>query len=295
MVIQIFTTPKLHFLLFIVVLVMGAPVATAKDTHDFPPTIKASYLPVKVGDEKNNLILSGVLKVPENDAKIPAVLILHGSAGIDNRGQFYADKLNQQGIATFEIDLWGGRGLTGGSKGRPALPTLTVPDALAALSLLANRDEIDSKRIGVIGFSWGGVIAMLLKNNATYEGYDSAYRFSAFVAHYPVCWAYNNVPGVNFNDLSDGAMLIQTGELDDYDKPESCPTLIASLPSEQRSQIEVKVWPDAYHAWDRFAPTIIVDDPFSHQGKGGNVTLSANVETAKQSRNKAVTFFKRYL
>jgi len=294
MVIQIVSALKLNFML-VAVTIATTPAAIANTTDRFPPTIKTSYLPVKVVGEKENLILSGVLRVPEYDAKIPAVLILHGSAGIDSRGQFYAESLHQQGIATFEIDLWGGRGLKGGSKGRPALPTFTVPDALAALTLLAERDDIDSERIGVIGFSWGGVIAMLLKNNATYEGYDKDYRFSTFVAHYPVCWAYNKVPGVKFNELSDGAMLIQTGELDDYDNPDSCPELVESLPDNQRSQIEIKVWPKAYHAWDRFAPTIIVDDPFAHQGKGGKVTLAANIETAKQSRQKAVSFFKRNL
>ena len=166
---------------------------------------------------------------------------------------------------------------------------------MAALTLLAQRPEVDSKRIGVMGFSWGGVMTMLLKDNSLYAKYDKPYRFSAYAAHYPVCWAYNAVPGVNFEQLNDGNLLIQTGEFDDYDTPESCKKLVATLPVQMQSQIEIKVWPGVHHAWDRLAPTMVVDDPFSHLGKGGKVTIEADYDTAIKSREKAVDFFLLHL
>jgi hypothetical protein len=46
-----------------------------------------------------------------NTAKVPAVLILHGSGGIDGRGAYYAKALQDAGIATLEITMFapGGR------------------------------------------------------------------------------------------------------------------------------------------------------------------------------------------
>lgn len=42
---------------------------------------------------------------------VPAVVIMHGSAGVDSRGALYARELNLAGIATLEVDMWGARGL----------------------------------------------------------------------------------------------------------------------------------------------------------------------------------------
>src|SRR5262245_2002979 len=50
------------------------------------------------------LTIKGKLTVPERDCsrghKLPAVLILHGSSGVDSRGDFYEAELNDAGIAT---------------------------------------------------------------------------------------------------------------------------------------------------------------------------------------------------
>ena len=55
--------------------------------------------------------VSGELRIPAaKQERVPAVIILHGSAGIDGRGAFYAAALNEAGIATVEADLFQGRG-----------------------------------------------------------------------------------------------------------------------------------------------------------------------------------------
>ena len=57
---------------------------------------------------------------------LPAVVILHGSAGVDSRGDFYARALNAAGIATFEIDMWEARGINSAAD-RPPIPLFTYP------------------------------------------------------------------------------------------------------------------------------------------------------------------------
>src|SRR5688500_6794808 len=84
-------------------------------------------------------------------AKVPAVLILHGSAGVDGRGAFYAGALREAGIATLEITMFqrGGRPRTGHAT--------NMPHAAASLKWLAEQPDVDSERLGLIEYSCDGV------------------------------------------------------------------------------------------------------------------------------------------
>jgi uncharacterized protein len=244
------------------------------------------------------LTMTGQLRLPgamSPGDKVPAVVILHGSAGIDSRGSLYAESLNQAGIATLEVDMWSPRGLSGGAN-RPAFPTLNTPDAFGALNYLGSRDDIDLDRIGLLGFSWGGVVTMLAATTPYTDCYGRGRSFAAHVANYPVCWAYNAnlglpFPGLDFEDLTGKPVLIQIGTKDDYDDgPESCNNLASPFPN-----VSVNVYNNAYHAWDRLQPAVTVVDPFSHHGAGGEVEIVPNPGKAFQSRAKVVDFFKMRL
>src|SRR6476659_5165573 len=68
--------------------------------------------------------------------KMAAVLILHGSGGVDGRGAFYAKTLQEAGIATLEITMFqAGR--------RPQRLMESMPYAAAALKWLAGQPNID--------------------------------------------------------------------------------------------------------------------------------------------------------
>ena len=102
------------------------------------------------------LTSAGGLAVPATGLDTyPAVVIVHGSGGIDNRGVLYYDAPNTAGIATLEIDMWAARGWLGGVFGRPSGVPETLPDAYGALTFLAGLPHIDASRIGIMGFSWG--------------------------------------------------------------------------------------------------------------------------------------------
>lgn len=246
------------------------------------------------------LTVSGVLRVPTaaTGQKLPAVVIVHGSAGVDSRGKFYAEALNDAGVATLEIDMWAARGWLGGITGRPSSVPSTLPDAYGALQFLSEQPGIDSQRIAIMGFSWGGVVTMLTATN-TYN--NSPLRFAAHLAHYPVCWVYNNIPGYSFGSATGGRfpiapltgapVLIQTGSLDDYNPPSVCSNLINSLPATEKSLVSLNVYQNDTHGWDRLQPAQSVTDPYSHQGKGGQVQFTPDVNKAKLSRKRAVEFF----
>lgn len=226
------------------------------------------------------------------DAPVPAVVIVHGSAGVDGRGAFLADALNDAGLATLEIDMWTPRGLAGGL-GRPKSAVETLPDAYGALCFLAGRGEIDAAHIGIAGFSWGGLVSMLSatkRNTETYLG-SHGLRFEAHAPYYPVCWSYNVVPGYEFGDLTGAPVFIQAGKLDTYDDPDGCERLVESLQASDRACVSVTTYDGATHAFDRFQPAIRVNDPHARKGAGGEVDFIANPEVAETARRAAARFF----
>jgi len=251
------------------------------------------YLNIPVQGPSSNWQLSAKYQLPRSESSNPrsAVIIVHSTSGIDSTGQYYAKALNKAGIATLEVDLWGARNLMGGSDNRPSSPQETLPDIFAALHYLAQRAEIDANNIGIIGFSWGGVLSMLTATEQYMALTGTPLRFAAHVAHYPVCWLYNNVPGFEFSNLTGAPVLIQSGNLDDYDTPETCPMLVSNLATTDAQTVSLNMFKHAYHAWDRLEPKWLVTDPYSHLGQGGEVLLAPNKRIARKSKRNVVEFF----
>ncbi|PHV09962.1 dienelactone hydrolase family protein [Chitinimonas sp. BJB300] len=188
----------------------------------------------------------------------------------------------------------------GGVSGRPAGVSETLPDAYGALKFLAEQQHIDATRIGIMGFSWGDVVTMLTATQPYTSRYmDGKLKFAGHVAHYPVCWAYNRVPGYEFRSFTGSPVLIQAGELDAYDDPDICPPLVQSLTSTDQTSISPKRYRNATHAWDRLQPaitvtvTVTVTDPFSQKDRGGQVEMVPNPVYAFIARAKAVRFFQK--
>ncbi len=267
--------------------------------------VKVSLVAIPVSQGDKAWATGGELRVPNPDSVMdapqtaevrwPAVVILHGSGGVDSRGGWYARQLNEAGFATLEIDLWAARGVSGPST-RPKSPMETVPDAYAALAFLSTRPDIDPARVGVMGFSWGGVVTMLSATSAVEAKYAApGQAFAAFAPLYPVCWAYNRVPGLEFKDLTGKPVFIQAGELDRYDDPDSCAQLHAGLPDAAKAVVRVVTYPGATHAWDRREPDVVINDPFAHKGKGGPTPFTFNPAVTARSTKATVDFFREIL
>ncbi len=257
------------------------------------------YVTFPVQTLSGEIQVNGQYRLPRelDDGPIPAVVILHSTAGVDSTGLYYAKALNEAGYATLEIDMWSPRGFAGGSSSRPDLPQQTLPDAYAALQYLAEQDEIDASRIGVLGFSWGGVVSLLAATeqyNALFNA--TGYQFAAHVGHYPICYLYNNdeVPIDGF-DLVDvmAPVLIQSGTRDDYDIPVMCPLLVAGLSEKDKAMVSLKMYPFAYHGWDRLEPTWTVEDPYAHLGEGGEVVMKPNPVIPEYSKWRVLKHFEK--
>jgi dienelactone hydrolase len=256
--------------------------------------VQIAYVTFQTLDKDKPLTEAAVLRLPAAAARpTPAVVIVHGSTGVDSRGSYYASALNEAGIATLEIDMWTARGLKGGAEGRPKTVAETLPDAYGAFKLLAANPAIDAGHIGIMGFSWGGVVSMLAATRPYSEAYlGKDVRFAAHAPNYPVCWVYNRAPGYEFKSLTGAPVLLQAGALDDYDQPDTCSKLVQSLDAETARSVSLKVYPDAGHGWDRMEPPMVARDPYSHLGRGGDVKIVANESVAALSRTATVDFFR---
>ncbi|MCW5643150.1 MAG: dienelactone hydrolase family protein [Rhodoferax sp.] len=249
----------------------------------------------------------------KNARKVPAVLILHGSGGVDARGDFYEAAINEAGIATLQIDMWEARGVTGIAN-RPGLPILTVPDAFSALAFLRADPAIDPDRIGVLGFSWGGVVSLAAAEQLYAGQFGGGMRFAAHVAHYPVCYGANNrdilrafgaepaQAGTQFLQLTGAPVLIQVGSEDDYDNGAGpCHALAQAVNPGNNHRVQVQEYPGAFHGWDRLMVPVAVADPFADQGSfllGQSqtppaVVIAPDVAQAHAARTRVVRFFRR--
>ncbi len=125
------------------------------------------YRSEDVGYPSGDLDLAGTLTLPEGPGPFAAVVMITGSGAQDRDEALaghrpflvIADALTRAGYAVLRTDDRG----VGGSGGDYAQATYEelAADALAGVSYLATRPEVDPARIGLFGHSEGGYLAPL--------------------------------------------------------------------------------------------------------------------------------------
>jgi uncharacterized protein len=119
------------------------------------------YQAVSLFNEKDNIRLSGWYIPSKNGA---AIILLHGFDGDRLDMLSRAQALARSGYGVLLYDLRG-HGESGGEV--RAFGWQDVEDVGAALDFLSNREDVDPDRIGILGFSIGGQIA--IRAAAEYE------------------------------------------------------------------------------------------------------------------------------
>jgi dienelactone hydrolase len=98
----------------------------------------------------------GTLYLPPGPGPVPAFLAFGGSEGGLSGGENYVDQLVPRGVAVLAVAYFGAPGLPSALKNVP----LEYFDG--ALDWLRAHPEVDANRLGVIGGSRGGELALLL-------------------------------------------------------------------------------------------------------------------------------------
>ena len=224
-------------------------------------------------------VIFGTLSLPKKAAApVPAVVIAHGSGGVSNEREFWwADHLNDMGVAAFVVDSFTPRNIRETATDQSQLSTAAnVADALVALRLLATHPRLDRQRIGVMGFSKGGQVALY----TALEPFPRAIisdqtKFAAHAPLYPACNSWQ------VSDQVTGApMLMLLGGRDNYTPPEPCQEYAQWFKS-KNTDVTVIVYPNAYHGFDSLRPAVHAKNVVTGVGCNFNADLDRFVVTVR--------------
>jgi dienelactone hydrolase len=188
--------------------------------------------------------IQGYLAKPEGAGPFPAVIGLHGCAGMpDTTKRKLVDELVGWGYVVLLVDSFATRGIghacTGGV---PDISGKRRSDAYGALAFLAGQTFVDPQRVAAVGFSQGGWVTLLVADEISFELFarPSNLRFRAVVALYPVCRAVGGSPVI--------PTLILIGALDEWTPAADCSDKIDAWGTDG-PPIELVVYPGVHHSF----------------------------------------------
>jgi len=115
----------------------------------------------RVSFSSGGLVLEGILAIPEGAGPFPAVIVCHphplyGGSMDNNVVCNLSETLTQASLASFKFNFRG----VGGSQGEFDQGIGEREDVEAAISFISTVKEVDSKRIGLAGYSAGAGFAL---------------------------------------------------------------------------------------------------------------------------------------
>ena len=192
--------------------------------------------------------ISGDLEFPAGrPGRVPAVIIVHGAAGVGPHERDWAAELNRIGVATFVLDSFSGRGIRD-LRGdvRRFSPILATVDAYRALALLSGHPRIDAARIALMGFSYGGIVSLYASLTRFHRLHGPpGVTFAAHLPFYPFC----NFSFVDDDQVSDRPIRIFHGTADDWTPIASCRAYAERL-RRGGKDVQLIEYPRAHHAFD---------------------------------------------
>ena len=222
-----------------------------------------------------------------------AVALFHGCGGpYDRSGRLsprlrdYAALLNQQGMHALVVDSLTPRGERELCTQRIGMRAVTQAnrrlDALAAVVWLARRDDVDAKRIGLLGWSNGGSTVLAATNLRQREVSAQPVKASFAVAFYPGCEAE-----LKRGYEASARLLLLIGEADDWTPAAPCVSL-AQAASGLKPLIEA--YAGAYHGFDSTAPLRLRRDVPGGVNPGQGVHVGGDAQALRSSRERLLGF-----
>ena len=153
--------------------------------------------------------------------------------------------MNAMGLVTVQADHFAPRRQTSTVGDQTNVSGAAMAgDALRLLVALAAHPRIDPERIGIMGSSKGGGVAIYTAWNRLRRRLAGDRRFAVHIPLYPTCVYWED------KDLSRQPMLVMLGEKDNWTGVRHCRESARELQAAGHDGIEVKVYPGAYHGFD---------------------------------------------
>ena len=203
-------------------------------------------------------LLGGELRLPLNaPAKVPAVVLVHGSGGIGAGPDYWARALNEAGVAAFILDSFSGRGIVSTVEDQEQLNSLAMMvDAYRALDVLAAHPRIRADRIAVMGFSKGAVASVYSAMDRFQAEYGGKNRFAAHIGFYTPC----NAAYEGDTKVGPAPIRLFHGTSDDYVNIVPCRDYAARLKA-AGADIALAEYPDSQHGFDSPTSAALVAVP----------------------------------
>jgi len=195
--------------------------------------------------------LSADLYTPSGMGPFPAVVLMHGCHGILPANRRWAEWFRERGYVALLVDSYGPRGMTESCRPEsPDLPnTARFDDAVGALRFLHGRPSVDRARIGLMGWSNGGIYAIALVNGPSLDRARARGvtlpepGFRASVGIYPGgCFSL-------IREMAVRPLLILIGEDDDWTEASSCVEMTQAMRL-RGADVSIVLYPGAVHYFD---------------------------------------------
>jgi dienelactone hydrolase len=180
----------------------------------------------------------------------PAIVLVHGFDGVSEaREGFWAREFARMGVATLVIESFSARGVGTTLANQSNVSTAQgVRDAYAALGFLAAQKDVDAARIGIMGMSRGGSVALRAVDHRKHGGGPG---FAAAIALYPGCVAQYR------NPQPSAPIQVLIGGADDYTMIKHCADYLERM-RDAGGRAELRVYPGAHHGFDGDTPKVFV-------------------------------------
>lgn len=185
------------------------------------------------------LTVSGRLSRPDGPGPLPAIVLLHTCSGLAPYNLAYAEWLSRNGYAALVVNSFAPRHQTNvcGSGRNPSVREM-AGDALGALAYLRAQPWTDASHVGVMGWSYGAMAALILSRQSFVDAAKPAGGgFRAAVALYPDCRLLASDTSI--------PLLLLLGGADNWTPPAACEALAPGL-----QNVEWHTYPGAHHAFD---------------------------------------------
>ena len=204
-------------------------------------------------------VVSGILTIPDNvNDNIPLVIGVAGSDGWGEHHFEYLKMYQDMGIATFQLQSFKSRGVisTVGTQ-NTVTHAMIILDSYRALEKLSEHPLIDIDNVAITGWSLGGGVTLFSGWKPLMDAIDSDYKFAAHLAFYPPCFVEPSIL-----DFTDSPIHILIGELDEWTPSDPCIHLVDLLDN-NGVDINITVYEDAHHSFDRSGGVIIAEGGYS--------------------------------